>query len=202
MGRSNKLGKTLKIPIRTELEKPTIIAKLLKSGKCYHITTDNGEWVIYYQNKMPFATEHWGDAELLHRHIGSQTYHRQLKSEWNTGSGIVGIIQYILQHDYEYYTSDNCFIAGKVASKEEIIPFLSFADILKDLNAFIDDQIELPDFNEYIFDFLDKYFAEVELYRQRVPIPFYNEVKKIRDDAAKALEEYLSDMTLEDESDD
>jgi len=188
-------GQLSNIPsLRAKLEKPRNIAKFLKKGKLYQITTNNGEWIIYNNNRMPFLIEHNGDDALLHRHIGAESYHFQCKSEWNTGSGIVELIQYILKHDYEYYQSDNQFIIGKVVSISNVIPLLPFDKIQKDLDDFIVDQGMSPYFCEDMPHFLHDYFVKVETYKQLIPSSFYNNVKKIKDETIAMIEQELSDM--------
>jgi len=164
------------VQVVRNIEKPKVIAQLLEEGNFYQLTTDNGQWVLYYDQKLPFSLSFFGNVSLLHRHGDYLNYHFQCENERNTGSGISQLIYYIIHHDYEYLKSDNRFINGRIISTVELIPDLPFRNIIDNIEEYIIDLTEggNPEEEERR---LKKYLLLTQTYKEIIPVQFYNYIR-------------------------
>ncbi len=117
--------------------KPLI--KSLREGKIVRFRTENGDWLVHYENTFPFLYETHGYICLLHRHGTTGVFHQQCESAWCTPIGLSELLTYIKKHDFEYIGALNENIEIDVIEIENVADDLPYDDFVDKIQGYLCD---------------------------------------------------------------
>lgn len=164
------------------------LVKVLREGKIVRFRTENGDWLVFYENKFPFVYEKLGYIRLLHRHERAGIFHQQGVSAWCTSHGLSDLLRYVRQHDFEYLSALNEEVEVNVVDLEEVAADLPYVEFLGEIWWFLSNAVLDPE-EEVV---LRRWVADAFLRS-----PFVARDSAVLDECQKIIEALLQDEEKE-----